>query len=203
MKEKLKHISRIFTGFAIGGLTFFLIFSHGSKVVQSKIFGTYLPAEAVVEDLSIAEHASICTGNRSSMSGGCSVYDAVMLEASYTVYSEDYSNSFVIEKFITDTTGRLKAADKTQAEKFLDVYEGAVGDKITIYYAEDSPEESVLNPEDEVITWFGYLILFPGMILSLGFIILGFAGLQGGTDLDFLKPQQKKDLIRDIVKNKL
>ena len=42
-----------------------------------------------------------------------------------------------------------------------------MGDKITIYYAEDSPEESVLNPEDEVITWFGYLILFPGMISLL------------------------------------
>ena len=120
------------------------------------------------------------------------MYDIVWLEASYSVNNNEYSKSYILEKFITDTTGRLKASDKTQAEKFLDEYEGAVGDKITIYYNEDSPEESVLNPEDESITWFGYLVLFPGMILALGFIILGLAGLQGGTDLDFLKAPQKK-----------
>ena len=192
MKEKLKHISRIFIGFAIAGLTAFLIFSHSSKVVQSKLFGTYLESEATVEEISIASGMH-CTGSSPSPRySSCGMYDIVWLEASYTVYSEDYSNSYIIEKFLTNTTGRLKASDKTEAEKFLDTYEGAVGDKITIYYDEDSPEESVLNPEDELITWFNYLILFPGMILALGFIIVGISGLQGGTDLDFLKAPQKK-----------
>lgn len=192
MKEKLKHISRIFIGFAIAGLTAFLIFSHSSKVVQSKIFGTYLPAEAIVEELSIASGMH-CTGSSPSPRySSCGMYDIVWLEASYSVNKNEYSKSYIVEKFLTNTTGRLKASDKTEAEKFLDEYEGAVGDKITIYYDEDSPEESVLNPEEELITWLNYLFLFPGMILSFCFIIVGFAGLQGGTDLDFLKAPQKK-----------
>lgn len=176
MQHKFKHILRILIGLAIIAITFFIIFSHGSKVVQSKLFGTYLPTDATIEELHIST-GSICIGNRQSTSGGCTVYDAVRLEASYKVNSKNYSNSYIIEKFVTNTSGNLKASDKTEAEKFLDEYEGAVGDKITVYYDEDIPEESVMNPEDESITWFNYLILFPGMILALGFMIIGAEGL--------------------------
>lgn len=176
MNKKRKNILRIIIGLALIAFTLFLIFSHGSKVVQSKIFGTYLKSDAVIEEIHIST-GSICTGNRVSMSGGCSVYDAVRIEASYTVNNKDYLKSYILEKFITDTTGRLKASDKTQAEKFLNEYDGAVGDTISIYYDEENPEESILHQEDEIITWLNYLILFPGMILALGFIIFGAEGL--------------------------
>ncbi len=175
MKDKLKNTLRIFIGLALMAFTFFLIFSHGSTVVQSKLFGTYLPSEATIEELAIDERANICTGNRLTMSGGCSVYDIVSLQAGYSIHNEEYSKSYILEKFVSSDY-KTPSGD-TLPEQFLNEYDGAVGDTITIYYDADNPAESVLHPEDEVITWLNYLILFPGMVVSLGFFIVGAEGL--------------------------
>lgn len=145
----------------------YLIFSHGGNVLQNKLFGSYIPAEATVEEIIISydEH--------NNLRAPSSIYKTIVyLYANYEIDNQNYTGKYPLENFVA-----FNLFEEKKARAFAADYADQAGAKITIYHDPKNPEESVLHPEDEEHTFLRYLIMFSSMILALGFIIAGVSGL--------------------------
>jgi hypothetical protein len=177
---KLKSIAVILISILLLVLSILLLFSHEGKMLQSRLFGKYLPTQSQIKDIYTHKHVDFI-GKNSQRKEEWRVYAKV----NYSLKNKNYDNNLHIKSFSSYESNEAKEF----AKKYKDQYF-----VLDIYYNPDDPNEIILNKEDEtfLIIQYGVLLLWTFLMFTL---IL--------TSIDFKeKNKQARSLKDDILKQK-
>jgi hypothetical protein len=154
-KEKLKYVLQIALGIILLTSVLFLVLGQSGKELQVKWLGTYVPVEATAEKIFVTFNGPGARGVR--------YHTFVSVAVSYRVENQSYTATYVAKSLVPFDDDEGAALFTKQF-----VHEG---DPLTIYYDPDDPNQSVLHAEDEVHFGLIFLLVLPGLTLSVLLIL--------------------------------
>lgn len=160
-----------------------LLFSYEGKMLQSKLFGKYLPTQVQIIDVYPYEFQNYGTGSKR-------IHEwQVMAKVNFSLNNKSYKTSLQIKLF--------QAYESAKAKQYAINYKENYS-VLDIYYNPDDPNEIILNKEDEtfLIIQYGALLLWTFLFFTLVFILPDFKKeykMERALKADVLK-QKKAEL---------
>jgi hypothetical protein len=138
-----------------------LLFSYEGKMLQSKLFGKYLPTKVQIKDVDTYEFQTHGSASKK-------IHEwRVMAKVNFSLNNKSYKTSLQIKSFQAYESAKAKQYAINYKEKYS---------VLDIYYNPDDPNEIILNKEDEtfLIIQYGALLLWTFLFFTLVYIIIDF-----------------------------